>query len=270
MPSTEPPVVRLRDAALTRRAHRLWGHLDLDLRAGEFITVLGANGSGKTSLVSVVLGLQALSRGTVEVLGGPAGRARRRVGYVPQQRLIPAGTAMRGRDLVTLGVDGHRFGPRLPDRARTRAVDDAIEAVGAAAFADRPAGLLSGGEQQRLRVAQALVGDPRLLLCDEPLISLDLHHQAAVAQLVERRRRTHGTAVLFVTHDVNPVLSFTDRILYLAAGQHRLGPPEEVLTSTVLSGVYGAPVDVADIHGRIVVLGVPDDSHHPALTEVRA
>jgi zinc/manganese transport system ATP-binding protein len=232
---------------------------------GEFITVLGANGSGKSTLLKAILGLQRLSAGSVEVLGRPARRGDRRIGYVPQQRLIPSGTPMRGRDLVGLGVDGHRFGVRVRGRrALAGQVDDAVAAVRAQEFAHRPVGQLSGGEQQRLRVAQALVSDPALLLCDEPLISLDLRHQQEVSRLVDERRRGSGTPVLFVTHDINPVLPMTDRVLYFAAGRHRLGTPAEVMRSDVLSDLYDTTVDVARLGDRIVVLGAPDqhEPHH--------
>lgn len=263
--SVGEPVLRLRGAALAFGDRTLWSGLDLDVRPGEFITVLGANGSGKSTLLKAVLGLQRLSAGSIEVFGEPVSRGDRRIGYIPQQRLIPAGTPMRGRDLVSLGIDGHRPGVRLLGRrALAERVDAAIAAVRGEAFADRPIGQLSGGEQQRLRVAQALVTDPALLLCDEPLISLDLHHQRAVSQLVDERRRTDGTPVLFVTHDINPVLPLTDRVLYFAAGRHRLGRPEDVMTSEVLSDLYDTPIQVAQIGGRIVVLGAPDqhDHHH--------
>ena len=262
----EEPVLRLRGAALAFGARPVWTGLDLDVAPGEFITVLGANGSGKSSLLKSVLGLQRLSAGSIEILGRPISRGDRRIGYIPQQRLIPSGTPMRGRDLVALGIDGHRLGLRLLHRrALHERVDAAIGSVRGEGFARRPVGLLSGGEQQRLRVAQALMLDPALLLCDEPLISHDLQHQQAVSRLVDERRRTHGTPVLFVTHDINPVLAMTDRVLYFAAGEYRIGPPDEVLRSDVLTELYGTRVEVARIGGRVVVLGTSDQGahHHP-------
>jgi len=141
-------------------------------------------------------------------------------------------------------------------------VDALLAAVGATDYADQPLGSLSGGEQQRLRVAQSLADDPALLLCDEPLMSLDLHHQRGVSELIDARRRDHATAVVFVTHDVNPVLGMVDRVLYLAHGRFTVGAPDEVLRSDVLSGLYGTPVDVFHSHGRIVVVGAPDGDHH--------
>jgi len=259
------PVLRLEGAALAFGDHLLWEGLDLDIHPGEFVTVLGSNGSGKSSLLKAVLGLQRLSAGTIEFCGHPVARGNRHIGYIPQQRLIPPGTPMRGSDLVALGVDGHRPGIRLLGRRSLHAqVQAAVSSVKAESFASRPIGQLSGGEQQRLRVAQALVSDPALLLCDEPLISLDLQHQQAVSRLVDERRRSHGTPVLFVTHDINPVLPMTDRVLYFAEGRHRLGTPDEVLHSDVLSDLYGARVDVARIGERVVVLGAPDhpEPHH--------
>jgi zinc/manganese transport system ATP-binding protein len=178
---------------------------------------------------------------------------------------------MRGRDLVALGVNGHRFGLPVSRGAEKRQVDALLASVGASHYADEPVGNLSGGEQQRLRVGQALAGDPRMLLCDEPLLSLDLQHQRGVSELIDRRRREHGTPVVFVTHDVNPVLGMVDRILYLAGGQFREGTPDEVLTSDVLTELYGTPVDVLRTGGRVVVVGIPDsETHHHGHTEVGA
>jgi len=256
------PVLEFRGGALGFGGRTLWDDLDLDVRPGEFLAVLGPNGSGKTSLLKTILGQQRLDRGTVRLAGHPIRRGDRSVGYIPQQKLVPAGTPLRGRDLVTLGVNGHRFGLPLPRRGDRERVDELLEAVGATGYAGQPVGTLSGGEQQRLRVGQALAGDPVLLLCDEPLLSLDLHHQRAVSELIDRRRRTHDTAVVFVTHDVNPVLDVVDRILYLAGGRFRQGTPDEVLRSDVLSELYGTPVDVIRSHGRVIVVGVPEGHDH--------
>ncbi|NDU73900.1 ATP-binding cassette domain-containing protein [Actinomadura sp. DSM 109109] len=203
----------MRGAALSYGGRTLWRDLDLDVRPGEFLAVVGSNGSGKTSLLRVLLGLQRLSSGTVTVDGRRPRRGSGAVGYVPQHRAVPPHTPLRARDLVKLGVDGHRWGPGLPRRDARRRVDAALAGVGASAFADVPVELLSGGELQRVRVAQALATGPRVLLCDEPLASLDAEHQRAVAALVDRHRRDHGTAVVFVTHEIDPIVPFADRIL---------------------------------------------------------
>ena len=180
----------------------------------------------------------------------------------PRRLRFMPGTALRGRDLVTLGVNGHRFGLPITSRAERERVDALLESVGATGYASRPVGQLSGGEQQRLRVAQALADDPILLLCDEPLSSLDLAHQQGVAELIDARRREHDTAIVFVTHDINPILGMVDRILYLAEGRFTVGTPDEVLRSEVLSDLYGAPVEVIRSGGRIFVAGAPEASHH--------
>jgi zinc/manganese transport system ATP-binding protein len=259
------PVLSIRGAALERDGRTLWEGLDLDVQPGELIAVLGPSGSGKTTLLRAVLGLDRLSRGTVTALGETVRRAgNRAVGYVPQQRPLPRDTALRGRDLVQLGVDGHRFGLPFSRRGTRARVDELLAAVGATGFADRDAGILSGGEQQRLRVAQALADDPRLVLCDEPLTSLDLANQQAVVALIDRHRSEKDAGILFVTHDINPVLDRVDRILYLANGQFTLGTPEEVLTTEVLTRLYGVPVFVLRAGGRLVVVGAPDadEPHH--------
>ncbi|MEV0636561.1 ATP-binding cassette domain-containing protein [Streptomyces sp. NPDC050619] len=264
-------VISLRGAAVSYGERVVWSGLDLDVRPGEFLAVLGPNGSGKTSFVRALLGRQPLSTGTLTVLGRAPREAARHLGYVPQQAEVSAQAMLRARDLVRFGIDGHRFGPRLRTGAVRRRVDDILESVGASAYADVPLSLLSGGERQRVRIGQALATDPRILLCDEPLLSLDLNHQRAVTELVDARRRSHGTAVVFVTHEINPVLGLVDRVLYLARGGHRVGPPEEVLTSASLSQLYGTRVDVVRVHGRVVVVGAPDETaappHHAHETE---
>ncbi|MGQ0837119.1 metal ABC transporter ATP-binding protein [Actinokineospora sp.] len=266
--STADSVVALSGARLAYGDRVLWDGLDLDVRAGEFVAVLGPNGSGKTSLLRVLLGLQKLSAGTVRVAGATPGRGNRGLGYIPQQRALEPTLALRGRDLVGLGLDGHRWGIGFTGiRERRRQVDEALAAVGASGFADRPVGLLSGGEQQRLRVAQALISDPRVLLCDEPLLSLDLAHQSAVSALIDSRRHAAGTAVLFVTHEINPVLPLVDRVLYLVDGRFRVGTPTEVMTSRTLSDLYRTDVQVVRVGGQIHVVGAhssicEDNPHH--------
>lgn len=258
------PVIQIRGARLVFGERALWSGLDLDVAQGEFLAVLGPNGSGKTSLLKVLLGQQSLTAGTVRL----AGNGDPVVGYVPQQGAAETPLTVRGIDLVGLGLDGHRWGLGLRGRQeRKRRVDEAIEAVGASAFAHQPVALLSGGEQQRLRVAQALVGGPRVLLCDEPLLSLDLSHQHAVSELIDRRRREAGTAVLFVTHEINPILSYVDKVLYLVDGRFRIGAPDEVMNSATLSDLYGTPVEVVRLGGQIHVAGAhsavcEDEPHH--------
>ncbi|MFT3968704.1 MAG: ATP-binding cassette domain-containing protein [Micropruina sp.] len=254
-------VLSLRGAGLRFGDRVLWDGLDLDVHVGEFIAVLGANGSGKSSLLKAVLGQLPLSAGSAEFLGQPIRRGNRRIGYVPQQKLADDGVPLRAQDLVGLGLDGHRWGIPLPSRRRRAAVDALLRDVHAEGYRRAPLATLSGGEQQRLRIGQALAGQPRLLLCDEPLLSLDLAYQATVSELVDASRRSHRLGVLFVTHDINPVLGFVDRVLYIAGGRVRLGTPEQVMRTDVLSDLYGAPVDVLRTHGRIVIVGAPDS--HP-------
>ncbi len=262
-PPATAPALSLRGARVSFGERTLWDGLDLDVTPGEFVAVLGPNGSGKTTLVRVLLGLLPLSAGEVQIAGRPPRRGSPAIGYVPQQKALDPDLPLRGRDLVGLGLDGHRFGLGLRGRRERRErVDAALAAVDGAASADAPDGRLSAGEQQRLRVAQALVGDPDVLLCDEPLLSLDLSHQRTVTRLVDERRRKADTAVLFVTHEINPVLPLVDRVLYLVDGRFRIGPPEQVMTSEVLSELYRTQVDVLRVRGRLVVVGAEERGEH--------
>lgn len=265
-------MIRLRGAAVSRGGRRVWSGLDLEIGEAEFVAVLGPNGSGKSTLLGVLLGLLRLREGEATVLGHAPGAANPEIGYLPQRRSFEPGTRVRGLDVVRLGFDGTRWGVPLPawlsatGRAASRRVAEVVELVGAGGYAERPIGELSGGEQQRLLIAQALVRRPRLLLLDEPLDGLDLPNQTAVAALVQRICAEEGVTVLLVAHDVNPILPYLDRVVYFAGGRGVQGPPREVITGATLSGLYGVPVEVLETSdGRLVVVGTPEPPahHHP-------
>lgn len=271
--ATTPAAISLRGAAVRVGGRTLWSGVDLDVGAGEFVAVLGPNGVGKSTLVKVLLGILPAS-GDVRVLGERPGQAGDRIGYLPQRRSFDASLRIRGIDVVGLGWDGDRWGIPLPGRRRKAAaarVAEVIDLVGAAAYAHRPIGQCSGGEQQRLLIAQALVRRPELMLLDEPLDSLDLPNQAAMATLVGRICREEGVTVVMVAHDINPILSRLDRVVYLAEGGAVEGRPDQVITSEILSGLYQTPIEVLRTSdGRLVVVGQPEapalhsDRHDPA------
>jgi zinc/manganese transport system ATP-binding protein len=252
-------VVDLADARLAFGDRVLWAHLDLTVRAGEFVAVLGPNGSGKTSLLKVLLGELPLSAGSAAVSGERVAEGSERIGYVPQHRSVERGLSLRGQDLVGLGYDGHLWGLtslRNGQRSAKRAaVRQALDQVNGVHLAGVPVGVMSGGELQRVRIAQALATDPVLLLCDEPLLNLDPANARLVSALIDQRRREADTAVLFVTHEVNPVLPYVDRVLYLVDGRFRVGTVEEVMTSATLSELYRADIQVVKVGGRYVVVG---------------
>jgi zinc/manganese transport system ATP-binding protein len=250
----------LSDATFKRGNRILFENLNLKIDAGEFIAVLGSNGAGKTSLLKVLMGLLPLNGGTAQVLNEAVKRGDKNIGYIPQQKGFDIDIPIRGRDLVAFGVNGFRYGIKRGDKRLTKQIDDVIEAVGCSEYAHMPLGLLSGGEQQRLRVAQAIVGTPKVLLCDEPLLSLDMTSQVVVTGLINDYRRTTGASVVFVTHEINPILQFVDKILYLSKGRWVVDKPEVVLQSKILSELYGSSVEVLRINGRVIVLGAEDVS----------
>ena len=228
--------------------------------AGEFTGLIGANGAGKTTLFRVILGLQSPSAGRVLVAGRPRSRRNPLIGYVPQKFLLDPDAPLRARDLVGLGVDAHRLGFSRPSRARTALVEEMLEAVDATSFADARVGNLSGGEQQRVLIAHALISQPRLLLLDEPLANLDLASGQEIVALLSRISREQRIAVLISAHEMNPLLPVMDRIVYMAAGRAASGATDQVVTTEVLSDLYGRHVDVLHLHDRVlVVAGAPGD-----------
>lgn len=270
---TGPDAAVLLDRASARVGGRtIWSEVTLRVAAGEFAAVLGPNGVGKSTLLRMILGLQPVAAGHVSVLGSPPGRRNNRIGYLPQRRAFDPGTRVRGLDVVRLGLDGDRWGTPLPGwlpgrrrrEARER-VAEVIDLVGAQSYARRPIGQCSGGEQQRLLIAQALIRRPQLLVLDEPLDSLDVTNQASVSALIQQVCRKENVAVLLVAHDVNPILPYLDQVIYIAHGGAVMGPPEQVITSDTLTMLYGTPIEVLRGRGgRLVVVGQPDlpAAHH--------
>lgn len=250
-----PYVVSLEHVRLTLGGRTIQEDLSFSLEEGEFVAILGPNGAGKSTLLKALLGLLKPAAGTIELFGRAPGRGNARIGYVPQFRVIEAEMSLRAREVVRFGLDGDRWGPGWPSRARNALIDKVLREVDAVDLENEPMGRLSGGERQRLLIAQALLTDPRLLLLDEPLANLDISREQEIIALVRRICRTRKVAVLFVTHDINPLLSDVDRVLYLANGHSAIGTPAEIITSETLSALYGSPVEVVKALGRVFVVG---------------
>jgi zinc/manganese transport system ATP-binding protein len=230
------------------------------IRPGEFTGLIGSNGAGKTTLFRVILGLQPPSAGRVLIDGRPRSHRNPLIGYVPQKFLLDPDMPLRARDLVGLGIDAHRFGIPRPSRARRALIEQMLEAVGAGDFADARVGLLSGGEQQRVLIAHALIARPKLLLLDEPLANLDLRAGQEVVALLARIAAEQRIAVLISAHEMNPLLPVMDRIVYIAGGRAASGTTAEVVRADVLSELYGSHVDVLNVHGRVLVVAGAGDA----------
>ncbi len=255
-PAPRAAAAQFEKAAVRIGGHTIWRNVDLEIRAEDFVAILGPNGAGKSTLLKALLGVVPLSEGAVHVFGSPVRRGNDQVGYLPQRRRFDPDLRIRAVDMVRLGLDGERWGFPLPSRAKDKRVRDMIDLVGAGPYADRAIGELSGGEQQRVLIAQALVSGARMLMLDEPLESLDLSNQQAISDLIRRICQTQGVTVLLVAHDINPILPFVDRVVYVAGGQVVSGRPEAVIRTEILTRLYGAPVEVLRTSdGRIVVVG---------------
>ncbi|HEV8596501.1 MAG TPA: ABC transporter ATP-binding protein [Candidatus Dormibacteraeota bacterium] len=261
----EVRALELDNAAVRLGGRVVWSGVDLEIARGEFVAVLGPNAAGKSTLLRALLGVVPLSEGTVEVFGRPVRRGNEEIGYLPQRRRFDPDLRIRAADLVRLGLDGGRWGLPAPSPDKARRVAATLELVGATAYQDRPIGELSGGEQQRILIAQALVGGARMLALDEPLESLDLNNQQAISELIRGICRAQAVTVLLVAHDVNPILPFIDRVVYVAGGRVLAGRPEEVIRTETLTELYGAPVEVLHTSdGRLVVVGQYEPvTHHP-------
>ncbi len=261
-------ILDVQGVSVSLSGRRVLEDVSVRIDEGEFTALIGSNGAGKTTLLRVILGLLAPSSGRVLVGGRPLERRNPLIGYVPQRFGLDPEMPLRARDLVGLGVDGHRpgiplgrFGRSGPAAARRERVEEALDAVGATGFADARVGRLSGGEQQRVMIAHALASRPRLLLLDEPLANLDIASTDDVVSVLAKVCRDHGVAVLISAHDMNPLLPYMDRIVYMADGRVASGRTDEVVRTDVLTRLYGNPVEVLRVHGRVLVVGGGAEGH---------
>ncbi len=255
-----PEILRVDQVSVALAGRQILDQVSFAVQAGEFTGLIGPNGAGKTTLLRVILGLQRPSAGTVTVLGRPRSPRSQPIGYVPQKVLLDPDMPMRARDLVALGLDGNQYGLRLRSGQRGQAVREMLHAVDAERFADARVGTLSGGEQQRVLIAHALISRPRLLLLDEPLANLDLRSGQEIISLLARIAREQQIAILLSAHEMNPLLPVMDRVVYVAGGRAASGPTGEVVTSEVLSRLYGQQVDVLHVQGRVLVVAGPAEA----------
>ncbi len=264
------PILEVDDISVSFGPRVVLDHVSFEIRAGEFTGLIGSNGVGKTTLLRVILGLQRPSSGQVRIGGVARGSGRASVGYVPQKVVLDPDVPLRARDLVALGIDAHRYGWRRRSAEDLRRVNETLEAVDALSFADARVGDLSGGEQQRVLIAHALISRPGLLLLDEPLANLDPHSAQDIVALLHRVSAQHDVAILLSAHEMNALLPVMDRIVYVTGGRAASGTTEEVVRTDVLSALYGHHVDVLQLHGRVLVVAEPDAAtdhlaSHPTL-----
>ena len=254
-------LLRLENVSVRLGGRDILEDVSFSIHPGEFTGLIGPNGAGKTTLLRVILGLQPVTSGQVLLDGAPRPHRDSSIGYVPQKLTIEPDMPLRVRDVVSLGLDGNKFGIQLPSRARRERVSDMLTAVGAQQYADARVGELSGGEQQRVMIAHALISRPRLLLLDEPLANLDISSEQGIVSVLARLARAEGIAVLLSAHDMNPLMPVMDRIVYVAGGRVAVGSTEEVVQPQVLSRLYGRHVDVIRVHGRILVVAAAEDDY---------
>jgi zinc/manganese transport system ATP-binding protein len=241
----------------------VWTNATFQVDQGEFVAVIGPNGAGKTTLFRLLLGLRRPTHGVLKVFGESPRRGNPRIGYVPQRHTIDNDTHVAAQSLVRLGISGDRWGPGFAGRTEESTAQAALAAVGAAPLADKPLGSMSGGELQRVFLAEALVGDPQMLLLDEPLSHLDIRRSRELVEVIHGLVRRRGVTTLLVAHDINPLIECLDKVIYIANGNVASGAPADVLTSRSLSELYGVPVEVLhDSRGNIVIVG-GEDPHEP-------
>jgi len=253
------PVIRAEHLEVGFRDRTVWRDASFEIRRGEFVAIIGPNGAGKTTLFRMLLGLQRPLAGSLTVFGRPPERGNGRIGYVPQRHSIDIETHIDCESFVRLGVTGTRWGPGLASRHEREVAAAALKAVGAVELAHKCVGTLSGGELQRIFLAEALVGEPEMLLLDEPLSNLDLRRSRDLVALVAQLVRSRGVTTLLVAHDINPLIQYLDKVVYIANGRVATGTPDEVLTSESLSALYGVRVEVLrDSRNNLVIVGAED------------
>lgn len=249
-----PSALSIRQLNIRLGGNTILQGVDAEITSGEFIGIFGPNGSGKSTLVRAILGLCPILQGKIEIFGEPPGKVNRQIGYMPQTRASLESTALSSRSLVAAVYEGELWGLPWQSRQARDEVNRVLELTGAVHYADKPFSVLSGGEKQRVSLAQALLGNPRLLILDEPLASLDPKNQMLLVDRISKIQRETGATVLFIAHDVNPLLGIMDRVLYTAGGNAALGEVDDVISTESLSQLYGTEIHVIRAEGRIFIV----------------
>jgi zinc/manganese transport system ATP-binding protein len=248
-------VISLDGVTVELGGRTIFNAVSFDVQKGEFVAILGPNGAGKTTLFKLLLGLLKPTEGEIRVLGGIPHRGDGAIGYAPQHRVLETDLALRARDVVGFGLDGNKWGIGFGSRSRDERIDTVLKEVDVYQFADAAVGYLSGGEQQRLLIAQALITDPKILLLDEPLSNLDINHAQEIISLLTKISRHRDVTIMLVSHDINPLLPAANRVLYMAHGHSAMGAPDEIVTSATLSKLYDTKVEVIRSGGHVFVVG---------------
>ena len=248
-------VISLDGVTVELGARAIFNAVSFSVEKGEFVAVLGPNGAGKTTLFKLLLGLLKPTKGEIRVLGSVPHRGDGNIGYAPQHRVLETDLALRARDVVGFGLDGNQWGIGFGGRARDTMINAVLKEVDAYQFADAPVGHLSGGEQQRLLIAQALITNPKILLLDEPLSNLDINHAQEIIALLTEISKHRGVTIMLVSHDINPLLPVVNRVLYMAHGHSAMGAPDEIITGATLSKLYDTKVEVIRSGEHVFVVG---------------
>jgi zinc/manganese transport system ATP-binding protein len=260
--SVQPQFITVENLVAGYPGRTVWRDASFGFDRGELVAIIGPNGAGKTTLFRLLLGLQQPISGTIKIFNEAPKRGNSRIGYVPQRHAIDSETNIECMELVHLALCGHLWGFHLSSKAGRKAALDALEAVGAAELAHQSLCDLSGGELQRIFLAEALVSKPDVLLLDEPLSSLDIRRAKELVQLVDKVVRSRNVTALLVAHDINPLLPYLDKIVYIANGRVATGKPHQVLTSERLSALYDVHVEVIrDSRGNVAIIGIDDLVH---------
>lgn len=248
-------IITLDGVTVQLTGRTIFSNVSFSVEKGDFVAILGPNGAGKTTLFKLLLGLIKPMAGDIRVLGAVPHRGDGNIGYAPQHRVLETDLALRARDVVGFGLDGNKWGIGIGSRKRDKVIEAVLKEVDALQFANAPVGHLSGGEQQRLLIAQALITDPKILLLDEPLSNLDISHAQEIIALLAEISKHRGVTIMLVSHDINPLLTAANRVLYMAHGHTAMGAPDEVVTSETLSKLYDTKVEVIRNGGHVFVVG---------------
>jgi zinc/manganese transport system ATP-binding protein len=249
------PVIAVKNLSINLGGRKILEDVSFDVKKGEFVAVLGPNGAGKTTILKLLLGVIKPTLGTISVLSKTPTRGNSAIGYAPQHRVLETDLALRARDVVGFGFDGNKWGIGFPSKERDKKIDKALTEVDALRFGNAPVGRLSGGEQQRLLIAQAIITNPQILLLDEPLANLDINHARGIVDVLIRLKEEQKVTIILVSHDINPLLPVVDEVLFMARGHSTMGKPDEVITSETLSRLYNTDVEVVRAKNRIFVTG---------------